>query len=1532
MRFSPPRPEVDHDACGVGFIAQLGSQGSRDVVERALIALARLSHRGGVDADGLSGDGAGLLIPIPKDFIRERAGELNIQLPESFGLGMVFIPPLQELAACSAIETAAAKSGLRCLGWRVVPTSPSLLGPSARSTMPVIRQCFFASEDSCADLERQLYLMRKRVEARSIAGLYFCSSSSRVLVYKGLLTPLQLRSFYSDLADPNFTAPFAIFHQRYSTNTSPSWQLAQPFRYVAHNGEINTISANRRWTRARESALRREFAAEDSFHVLEEGVSDSASFDNVVEVILRQNYNLAAAMLRMVPPAWESDPGTFVKLRTYLEKAARQQEPWDGPAALVFSDGQMVGAKLDRNGLRPMRYVLTSDGLLVVGSEVGLADLRDKQIVERNRLGPGEILLVDALAGAIFRNNNEVSDLLGADRPKEAVLNPYVPRGAHAPSQGPASIVTRLQADISAPPASAIEPQKLAAAMGWTEDQYRLLFQPLGREGKEPIWSMGDDAPPAFLSSAKRSLWDYCKQRFAQVTNPPIDPLREVHVMSLNVYLAANLVADSPILDAGQMAELEDESEASSLWSAATSPRLVPRKMGPAVQRIDFTFEAAKGVTAAESALDRVRDAIADAAKKNPSLVILTDRPSSEKRAALPALLALSAAWKEMVRVGAHNIPLVVESGQVIETHHIALLIAAGASAVYPYLAMQLSENLQAGGAAKYRIAVEAGLRKVLARMGISTVASYRNSHLFETVGLDHQICTEFFEDASASLGGKTLQSILEETIAAHSRVFAAATPAAMQDAGLYRFRHAGERHSTSPELVRRMHGYIKSPTPENYASFGELSDTRDPVAIRDHLEFAPTSAIPLDEVEPVSAILSRFSAQAMSLGALSPEAHRTLAIAMNRLGARSNTGEGGEDPSLYRFEPEAANRVKQVASARFGVTAEYLCRADELEIKMAQGSKPGEGGQLPAVKVNAYIARLRHAVPGMSLISPPPHHDIYSIEDLAQLIYDLRAVNPAARIGVKLVSGAGVGIIAAGVAKAGADIITIAGFDGGTGASPLTSIKNTGLPWEIGLRDAHSALLSAGFRDRVRLRTDGGFKFGRDVLIAALLGADEFGFGTATLLAIGCVMARQCHLNTCPVGIATQDEKLRARFAGNPEMVMSYFQGVAAEVRERMAALGVRSLSAIVGNASKLRPRDEWAERALGPLLKPLKAVAAQLYPNRPAVSAPIEIELPESAMDIRRKLVGGVDRLKPLPLQQFLPICNADRSVGAHLSGYILRRTNFDGLAGKNVQCEFRGSAGQSFGAFLIPGLRFKLFGDANDYVGKSLSGGTIAISAGASAAQRGDVLAGNTVLYGATSGKLFIAGRVGERFAVRNSGALAVVEGVGHHGCEYMTAGVVIILGPAGLNLGSGMTGGLAYILRDALSDDNYNREFVRPAAIGESEEIVGSSKGIRGENNAHGQAAVQGNEDEWLRHILREHFHLTNSPRARRLLESALPLPLVRLQPVHLPCTIAETWAPFLQRSESQPTTAATQHDSATASLPLEAIGQTGESAC
>ena len=1420
---------TDHDACGVGFIAQLGSLGSREVVERALTALSRLSHRGGVDADGCSGDGAGLLTAIPQKFIRDRAREAGIELPEIFGLGMAFLPRGREAEARAAVETATEETGLRCLGWRAVPTDTSLLGPRAVATLPAIWQCFFAPESPREDLERLLFLCRKRVDAAAPRGIYFCSLSSRTVVYKGLLTPGQLAAFYADLASPDFKSSFAVFHQRYATNTHPNWFRAQPFRFVAHNGEINTIGANRRWARAREAAVRQQLRVGEWFRALEEDVSDSASFDNAFEILLQQGYGPGAAMLRMVPPAWESDRRLNAELRRYLETQAREQEPWDGPAALVFSDGRMVGAKLDRNGLRPLRYTRTSDGLLVAGSEVGLADLQGR-IAERGRLGPGEILLVDPVAGVLLRQG-ELSEGLRL-------------------GNGPAKVVpvSRLAPTATGPAPPTQEPKRVAAALGWSEDQFRLLFQPLGLDGKEAVWSMGDDTPPAFISAARRQLWDYCKQRFAQVTNPPIDPLREAHVMSLDVYLDQTVVIGSPLLDSGQMAALESDS-------------LKP------VRRIDLTFDAGQGVKGALEALERVRRQACEYAAGKPCMLLLSDRGVRADRAALPALLGLAAAWKSMLRLGAYDVPLVMQSGQVIETHHVALLIAAGASAVFPYLALELAESLKPGGAASYRAAVETGLRKVIARMGISTLASYRNSMLFETVGLDPELCAEFFEDAACVLGGKGLVQLLQESLERHASAFAPAGPE-LQDAGLYRFRMNGERHASSPELVRRLHRYVKSETPENYRAFAELGQNREPVAVRDLFEIVPGTPVAPEDVEGESAILSRFSTQAMSLGALGPEAHRTLAIAMNRLGARSNTGEGGEDPEIHRREPEASNRVKQVASARFGVTTEYLVQADELEIKMAQGSKPGEGGQLPAAKVTPYIAHLRHAVAGMALISPPPHHDIYSIEDLAQLIYDLRAVNPLARIGVKLVAGAGVGIIAAGVAKAGADVITICGFDGGTGASPLTSIKNTGLPWEVGLREAHCALIRAGFRRRVRLRVDGGFKFARDVIIAALLGADEFGFGTAALLAMGCVMARQCHLNTCPAGIATQDEKMRASFTGKPEMVMAYFRGVAGEVRERLAGLGARSLNEIVGEVQRLQPRNAEAARSLGDLLKPAP---------QPPLQFP---ELQEEDSGVHRELARALEESEALPtVPRRFWIANSDRSVGAHLSGQILRRAGTTSLGRGELDCEFRGAAGQSFGAFLISGVNFRLLGEANDYVAKGLSGGTIAITAGPRASSRGDVLVGNTVLYGATSGELYVAGRAGERFAVRNSGALAVVEGVGQHGCEYLTGGVVIILGPAGINLGSGMTGGLAYVQRDSLSDEGYHREFVRPAAITEHEE-------------------------EWLRLILRKHFRLTGSPRAARLLTVMAPLPLLRVEPLHLPCPIPQTWAATQERLEKR----------------------------
>jgi glutamate synthase domain-containing protein 2/glutamate synthase domain-containing protein 1/glutamate synthase domain-containing protein 3 len=1419
----------------VGFIAQLGGPASHAVVERGIGALARLAHRGGVDADGRSGDGAGLLVGLPKAFFRKAARTCGIQLPDEFAVGMVFLQHGEEAHAIDTIRAAAARFDLSFLGWRTVPTDPSILGPRSHDSLPVVRQCFIvprskssltSSGFDSSSFELQLFRLRQELETVPESG-YYCSLSSRTIVYKGLLTPEQLAPFYPDLSDPEFASAFVIFHQRYSTNTQPSWSLAQPFRFVAHNGEINTISSNRRWFQARGTTLRHQLRLSKNASLLQAGMSDSASFDNALEALVRSGSSLAESALRLVPPAWEHDEHLDPGLRRFLASSAPQQEPWDGPAALIFTDGEVVGAKLDRNGLRPLRYTLTSDGLLIVGSEVGITDLSDTQVIERQRLGPGEMLIADPASGTFFR-------------PRE------VPRLVRVDASWPTETV--IPAKHEAEPIT-LDGNRLMAAFGWTEDQFRLLFYPLVEHGQEPLWSMGDDAPPAFLSSLPRPLWDYCKQRFAQVTNPPIDPLRESHVMSLDVYLGNNIKLNSPLLDTGQMDSIAE----------ALSP----------IHCIDITFEAAGGTEAARQVFDRIREE-ARTAMRSGGAILVSDEAVSQHRASLPVLLAVSSVWQAMTEAGAWNVPLIVETGQVVDTHHLALLVAAGASAVHPHLAMYMASRADVNGPARYRAGIEKGLRKVLARMGISTISSYRNSQLFETIGLDPSVCGEFFENAGHTLSGKTLDDLLRDCISCHAAGFGSSAPE-FRDAGLYRFRRNGEQHASSPELVRRMHRYIKSPTEENRSALAVLSEDRKEngksVAVRDLLEFRPAHPLALDEVESEVSLLSRFGTQAMSLGAISPEAHQTLAIAMNRLGGRSNTGEGGEDPSIYYERPEANNRVKQVASARFGVTAEYLVHADELEIKIAQGAKPGEGGQLPSAKVTPYIARLRHAIPGTSLISPPPHHDIYSIEDLAQLIYDLRAVNPNARIGVKLVSSSGVGVIATGVAKAGADVITIAGHDGGTGASPLTSIKNTGLPWEIGLRDAHTALEQAGLRARVRLRVDGGLKFARDVVVAAMLGAEEFGFGTAALLAIGCVMARQCHLNTCPVGIATQDENLRARFAGNPEMVETYFRALAADIRELLAKVGAGSIDEILGAVERLQPRSAEAERSVASLLRPIANPPAQ-FPCPREDSGALHLEL--------NRVVDDLESLSIRPYR--FQITNGDRAVGAHFSGEVLRRLGSH--LKMTADCEFVGTAGQSFGAFLISGANFRLTGEANDYVGKGLCGGSIAITAHAEASQRGDVLVGNTVLYGATSGELFVAGRAGERFAVRNSGALAVVEGVGRHGCEYMTAGVVAILGPAGANMGAGMTGGLAYLLgADAgdfsnghINDDYINRDSVRFATL-------------------------EPQEEQWLRRILRRHLQLTGSPRAAELLACSV-LPLVRVEPLAPPCSIEDSWASIL----------------------------------
>jgi len=1412
----------DHDACGTGFIARLGGAPNHDIIEHALTALERLTHRGGVDADGASGDGAGLLTSIPEAFFRAQAQEQGIALPEVFGLGFAFFPAGSAADARAAIEAAADVERLRVLGWRRVPVNTHSLGRLALETMPETWQFFvelFHPARGAARFEWRLAVLRKRAESLLPARCYICSLSSQTVVYKGLLTPWQFPRFYEDLRDPAFATTFAVFHQRYSTNTQPSWHLAQPFRYVAHNGEINTIVSNRRWLRAKEREVRAKLTAGPWLQLLEENVSDSASFDNGFELKLLEGFSADAAMLSMVPPAFENDPLLSRDVRAALASLSEHGEPWDGPAALVFSDGQFVGAKLDRNGLRPLRYTLTHDGLLIAGSEVGIIDLEESRIAERQRLGPGEMILANPATGAVFRYREILKRL------------------ATLQSRSSLPVVRQLSVSGAAAAASVERPERMAAAAGWTEDQFKILFSALV-QGKEADWSMGDDAPPAFLSNLPRTLWDYCKQRFAQVTNPPIDPLRESHVMSLAVHLKNGIVLPSPLISAAQLAELSTT-------------------FGP-VQNIDFTFSAPNEVPGARCSLAQLTTPLSGSVR--PGLLLLSDRAISSERAALPALLATAAVWKAMVREGLWDVPLIVESAQVFDTHHVALLVAAGANAVVPYLAEQFAESLEAGGTERMRAAIVAGLRKVLARMGVSTLASYRNSHLFEIVGLSEEVCAGFFEDAADFPGQKSLDDLLGDYLRMHRAAFSGASTE-LTDAGLYRFRKGAELHANSPEIVRRMHAHVRAPGAGKFAAFEELAESQGTVFLRDLLETVPAPPVAVEEVETIDSIVRRFSTQAMSLGSLSLEAHRTLALAMNSLGGRSNTGEGGEDPSLYRREPNAANKIKQVASGRFGVTADYLVHAQELEIKMAQGSKPGEGGQLPARKVTEYIARIRHATPGTPLISPPPHHDIYSIEDLAQLIHDLRTVNPQARIGVKLVSGSGVGIIAAGVAKAGADVITISGHNGGTGSSPLTSIKNTGLPWEIGLRETHDTLVRAGLRSRLSLRVDGGLKFSRDILIAAILGADEFGFGTASLLAIGCVMARQCHLNTCPVGIATQDEKLRLRFNGKPEMVVAYFLALAEEVRKRMAQLGVRSLSELRGWYDRLGTRSGMDAFLVVPISE-TRRVAPQQVPTDHSVAL-------EDSLHLSSAIV---------PQAEPQPIHNSDRSVGTGLSGELMRRRAQDRWLDQEFTQAFTGSAGQSFGAFLADGVTLKLSGEANDYVGKGLSGGTIAISAGSAASRRGDVLAGNTVLYGATSGQLFLAGRAGERFGVRNSGALAVVEGVGQHGCEYMTGGVVLVLGPLGLNFGSGMTGGLAYVMR-AEAEDVLHREFVALADIESDEQL-------------------------WLRRVLEAHHHFTASPRAARLLSKRGALPLVRVQPVHFQGTIADTWKPVLERLQQR----------------------------
>ena len=1467
----------ERDACGVGFVAQVGQEPSHRLVEQALECLSRLTHRGGVDADGVSGDGAGVLLHLPQTFFLEEAQKLDPHFnPEwQIAIGVFFLPRTARLRqkVLSIAEKVVESRGVHHIGWRTVPLDEGALGPLARGTFPVILHMLVAQPTGQErGYEQTLYLVRKEIERRaSEAGIqefYIPSFSSRSIIYKGLMAPPQLGLFYRDLKQESFVSSAALFHQRYSTNTSPSWQLAQPFRMTAHNGEINTLLGNRNWMKARESVLDHPIwgtEVEWLKPVVQPGGSDSAIFDNALELLTRSGRSVHHALLMMIPEAWENAVEIPHNVKAFYHYHACLMEPWDGPAAVAFLDGPLVGAVLDRNGLRPARYMITHDGLVVLGSEVGLQDIEPERIKEKGRLGPGQILLVDLDHHKIFKNE-QVKRAVSHGRKyrrwilREMTLCPQLKASEEKLASREGWEEAMARQDRSAFLA-------LERAFGYTEEDVDLLVQPMAAEKKDPVGSMGDDTPLAALSHRPRLLYDYFRQMFAQVTNPAIDPLRESLVMSLNLYLgarhsvlvetpqhAALLRLESPVLLNEELAQLKQ------ITRDRFKTKTIPTLFDPGSHRT-------AGIRNFRQALDRITREASDAVAAGSTILVLSDRGVGPGTAPIPMLLAVAGIADQLLADGMGNrADIVLETAQAWEAHHIACLLSFGAAAVNPYLAWEAAADLAwskelgkvdaALAIDNYRAALESGLKKILSKMGISTLASYQGGKFFEIIGLDKTVVERFFSDTRASMSGRTLGDLATDVLERHAAAYGSSHDR-LEFAGIYRFRKGTERHATTPEVMRHLHKAARRGDGEAYRNFSEAVDRRPPMTIRDLFRFTASRAIPLEQVEPVEAVWKRFSTQAMSLGALSPETQRVLATAMNQIGGRSNTGEGGEDPEVYvevEGEISAGHKIKQVASGRFGVTPEYLVEAEELEIKMAQGSKPGEGGQLPGHKVTPLIARVRQAVEGIPLISPPPHHDIYSIEDLAQLIYDLREINPQARIAVKLVSQTGVGTVASGVVKAHADTILISGHDGGTGASPLGSIKNTASPWEMGMAETQQALLANGLRDRVQLRTDGGLKTGRDVIIAALLGADEFGFGTSALVALGCVMARQCHLNTCPVGIATQQEDLRGKFSGKPEQLINYFRFVAEQVRELLAQLGFRTLDEIVGRTDLLKVASHEVAGRRG-----------RLDPRAILVrsDSPASVGRPTSG-PTRRK-AGNLDSLAKHMCEQARPLLDSDasgqvrfehkirntnRTIGARVAGDMARRYGNAGYRNGEIEYAFTGSAGQSFGAFLTPGIRLVLEGEANDYVGKGLGGGEIVVRPPARVrfeSQENTIL-GNAVLYGATGGRLFAAGRVGERFCIRNSGAVAVVEGTGDHGCEYMTGGVAVVLGETGRNFGAGMTNGMGYVWDPKENfAQRYNSELVVAERIIEEE------------------------DSELVRALVTEHAEKTESRHAHRLLK-------------------------------------------------------------
>ncbi|MGH8892993.1 MAG: glutamate synthase large subunit [Actinomycetes bacterium] len=1413
-------PSYEHDACGVAFIATLSGIPSHDIVDQALTALRNLDHRGASGAEPDSGDGAGVITQVPDAFLREVT---PFPLPDkgSYAVGLAFLPDddASETDARATVERLATEEGLRVLGWRDVPVAPALLGATARGVMPRFRQLFVTAAAGRVfgmALERMAFCLRKRAERD--ADVYFPSLSSRTLVYKGMLTTAQLEPFFPDLSDRRYVTELALVHSRFSTNTFPSWPLAHPYRLIAHNGEINTVKGNRNWMTARESQLTSDLIPGDLGRLLPvctPGASDSASFDEVLELLHLGGRSLPHAVLMMIPEAWENHDEMDPARRAFYEFHAALMEPWDGPACITFTDGSLIGAVLDRNGLRPSRYWVTEDGLVVLASEVGVLDLDPSTVVRKGRLQPGRMFLVDTDRGRIV-DDAEIKADLAAEAPYDDWLHAGQIHLTELPDR---EHVVHTHASVT----------RRQQTFGYTEEELRILLTPMAKTGAEPIGSMGTDTPVAVLSQRPRLLFDYFSQLFAQVTNPPLDAIREELVTSLGTAIGPDqnlltatpahcrqVVLDFPVIDNDDLAKLLHINRDGDL-------------PGFAATKIRGLYPVSGGGPALQAVLEDIFQEVSEAVEAGARFIVLSDRDSDSEWAPIPSLLLTSAVHHHLVRCKTRTqVGLVVEAGDVREVHHVALLIGYGASAVNPYLAMESVEDLARHGlvgdvapeqAVRHLIkALGKGVLKVMSKMGISTVASYHGAQVFEAVGLDQGLVDRYFTGTSSKLGGVGLDVLSQEVARRHSVAYPRSgtppTHRTLDVGGEYQWRREGELHLFNPETVFRLQHATRARRYDIFKQYTKAVDEQSErlMTLRGLFRLAngDRPAVPLDEVEPVEAIVRRFSTGAMSYGSISAEAHETLAIAMNRLGGKSNTGEGGEDSD--RLYDERRSAIKQVASGRFGVTSEYLVNADDLQIKMAQGAKPGEGGQLPGHKVYPWIARTRHSTPGVGLISPPPHHDIYSIEDLAQLIHDLKNANDQARVHVKLVAEVGVGTVAAGVSKAHADVVLISGHDGGTGASPLTSLKHAGAPWELGLAETQQTLLLNGLRDRIVVQTDGQLKTGRDVVIAALLGAEEYGFATAPLVVSGCIMMRVCHLDTCPVGVATQNPELRKRFTGKPEFVETFFTYIAEEVRELLAELGFRSLDEAIGRAEALdtsRAVEHWKAHGLD--LTPLLHVP-DLPDGTPRRRVTVQDHGLEKALDneLIARCADALEEGRPVRLE--VPVRNVNRTVGTMLGAEVTRRYGGQGLPDGTIDITLTGSAGQSFGAFLPRGITLRLLGDANDYLGKGLSGGRLVVRPAphASLVAERNVVAGNVLLYGATAGEVFVRGLVGERFAVRNSGATAVVEGVGDHGCEYMTGGTVVILGPTGRNVAAGMSGGTAYVLD--LNQARVNAEMV------------------------------------------------------------------------------------------------------------------------